>query len=236
MNSRHRDFQSRALVRGLEPDPWDWYRFRPRGSVRPVERSRTTPLPSMPFARLRFAFTSCQHWERGYFTAPPAHAGRRAEPPRPPRRLHLRDRVQGRRGTAQRGSRATMTLEEYRVRHALSKLDPDLQRAHAAYPWEVTLNDPGLFVVGIPSPRAKSPRRWLDPCVARLRAKVAALKTRVRTRIRFPFITHDNPSQAIPTVPGSSETRIAAPDMRICAFGGAGGWRAWRESNPRPTA
>src|SRR4029453_18235066 len=76
LNSRHRDFQSGAVWRGVEPAHWDWYRFRPRGSVRPVERSRTTPLPGMPFARLRFAFTLCQHWERGYFTPLQATPGR----------------------------------------------------------------------------------------------------------------------------------------------------------------
>lgn len=33
------------------------------------------------------------------------------------------------------------TREEYRARHALYKLDPDLQRAHATYPWVVTGDD-----------------------------------------------------------------------------------------------
>jgi hypothetical protein len=93
-----------------------------------------------------------------------------------------------------------------------------------------------LRVVGISS---HAPGRFdagVGPCAAPLRGKVATLKTGVRTRIRFPLTPHDNPSQAIPTVRGSSETRMAAPDIRIYAFGEACGWRAWRDSNPRPTA
>ena len=34
-----------------------------------------------------------------------------------------------------------MTLDEYRVRYASYKLDPDLQAAHAAAPWVVKLDD-----------------------------------------------------------------------------------------------
>jgi phosphodiesterase/alkaline phosphatase D-like protein len=34
-----------------------------------------------------------------------------------------------------------ITLADYRNRHALYKLDPDLQAAHAAYAWVVTWDD-----------------------------------------------------------------------------------------------
>jgi PhoD-like phosphatase len=43
-----------------------------------------------------------------------------------------------------------MTLEEYRARHALSKLDPDLQRVRGL-PVGGHLERPGLRVAGIPS-------------------------------------------------------------------------------------
>src|SRR5204863_9897643 len=33
------------------------------------------------------------------------------------------------------------TLDDYRIRHALYKGDPDLQAAHAAYPWVLTWED-----------------------------------------------------------------------------------------------
>jgi alkaline phosphatase D len=35
----------------------------------------------------------------------------------------------------------TMTLADYRLRHALYKTDPDLQAAHATFPWVVTWDD-----------------------------------------------------------------------------------------------
>jgi alkaline phosphatase D len=34
-----------------------------------------------------------------------------------------------------------LTLEEYRNRHALYKTDPNLQAAHAAFPWTFTWDD-----------------------------------------------------------------------------------------------
>ena len=127
-------------LRNLEPDRWYWYRFRARGSMSPVGRSRTTPLPGAPFARLRFAFASCQHWEQGYFSAYRAMLDDQLDC-----LVHLGDYIYEAASWADEVRRhegpEPMTLEEYRARHALYKLDPDLQRAHAAYPWVVTWDD-----------------------------------------------------------------------------------------------
>jgi alkaline phosphatase D len=127
-------------LRDLEPDRWYWYRFRARGLVSPIGRSRTTPLAGAPFARLRFAFASCQHWEQGYFTAYRAMLDDGLDCV-----VHLGDYIYEGASWADEVRRhegpEPTTLEEYRARHALYKLDPDLQRAHAAYPWVVTWDD-----------------------------------------------------------------------------------------------
>jgi alkaline phosphatase D len=127
-------------LRGLEPDRWYWYRFRARGTASPIGRSRTTPAPGAPVGRLRFAFASCQHWEQGYFTAYRAMLDDGLDVV-----VHLGDYIYETASWAEtvrshEGPEPT-TLAAYRARHALYKLDPDLQRAHAAYPWVVTWDD-----------------------------------------------------------------------------------------------
>ena len=87
---------------------------------------------------------------------------------------------------------------------------------------------------------------WLGPARAsrglrgaradRRHEPVAQQTTKVRTRVQFPLTPCDNPSRAIPTVHPALGARIPAPDLTICTFGGAWRLRAWRESNPRPTA
>jgi alkaline phosphatase D len=127
-------------LRGLEPHRWYWYRFRARGAASPIGRSRTTPVPGTPFARLRFAFASCQHWEQGYFTAYRSMLDDGLDFV-----VHLGDYIYEGSSWADEVRRhegpEPTTLEEYRARHALYKMDPDLQRAHATYPWVVTWDD-----------------------------------------------------------------------------------------------
>ncbi len=127
-------------LRGLEPDRWYWYRFRARGTVSPAGRSRTIPARGASLVRLRFAFASCQHWEQGYFTAYRAMLDDGLD-----LLVHLGDYIYETPSGADQVRRheapEPVTLEDYRARHALYKLDPDLQRAHAAYPWLVTWDD-----------------------------------------------------------------------------------------------
>ncbi len=51
---------------GLEPDQEYYYRFRYRGEVSPVGRTRTAPAPGTNLRRLDFAFVSSQAWQDGY--------------------------------------------------------------------------------------------------------------------------------------------------------------------------
>jgi alkaline phosphatase D len=127
-------------LRNLEPDRWYWYRFRVGLATSPVGRTRTAPVPGAPLGRLRFAFASCQHYEQGYFSAYRHMLGDDLD-----LLLHLGDYIYESPSWGDEVRRhegpEPATLEEYRNRHALYKLDPDLQAAHAAYPWAVTWDD-----------------------------------------------------------------------------------------------
>jgi alkaline phosphatase D len=132
-----------AEVDGLRPGAWYWYRFDVGGEASPVGRTRTAPPPNATPDRYRFAFVSCQHYENGYYTAYEhlshedvelvAHLGDYIyEYPTDPAVQNVARRHQ---------PWETSTLEQYRNRYALYKLDPRLQAAHAAFPWMVTWDD-----------------------------------------------------------------------------------------------
>ena len=127
-------------IRGLEPARWYWYRFRAQGAASPTGRTRTSPPAGAPVDRFRFAFASCQHWEQGHFTAYRHMLADDLDLV-----IHLGDYVYENPSWADQVRRhdgpAPTTLAGYRDRHALYKLDPDLQAAHAAYPWVVTWDD-----------------------------------------------------------------------------------------------
>jgi alkaline phosphatase D len=127
-------------VEGLEPDRWYWYQFRSGAASSDVGRTRTAPAAGAHLDRLHFAFASCQNWEQGYFTAYRHMAAEDLDLV-----VHLGDYIYE--GAAQRNrprshlSNEPISLDEYRARHALYKTDPDLQAAHAAFPWIVTWDD-----------------------------------------------------------------------------------------------
>lgn len=128
-------------VTGLSPGREYFYRFTSGDAMSPVGRTRTAPAVDAEVARLRVALASCQHYEYGHYAVhreiaardldcvlfvgdyiyesnlSPLLAVRRHEGP-PPR-----------------------SLDDYRRRHALYKLDADLRAAHAAHPWILTWDD-----------------------------------------------------------------------------------------------
>ena len=126
-------------VDGLAPDRWYWYRFASGDAVSAVGRTRTMPARGVMPERLRLAFASCQHYEYGFYTAHRHMAQEDVDliaflgdyiyestvPNRP----------------RQHGAPPPRTLEEYRARYALYKLDKDLQAAHLVAPWIVTWDD-----------------------------------------------------------------------------------------------
>lgn len=129
-----------AEVQGLEPDRWYWYRFHAGAASSPVGRTRTAPAAGAAVSRLRFAFASCQQYEQGWYTAHRHMAGEDLDLV-----AFLGDYIYesswGREHVRKHDAGEPYTLEEYRARYALYKSDPDLQQAHAAFPWIVTWDD-----------------------------------------------------------------------------------------------
>jgi alkaline phosphatase D len=122
-------------VDGLEPDRWYWYRFVAAGEESPIGRTRTLPRTGAAVGQLRFAFASCQNYENGYFTALRHMAAEDIDLV-----IHIGDYIYDSNwgGVRSHGTKVKpTTLEEFRTRHTLYRLDPDLQAAHLAFPWLV---------------------------------------------------------------------------------------------------
>ncbi|WP_426568278.1 alkaline phosphatase D family protein [Streptomyces canus] len=136
-------------VDGLEPDRAYYYRFRTGGWISETGRTRTAPAPASAVASLSFAAVSCQAYHDGYYTAHRHLAQDDVDVV-----FHLGDYLYeyavnsagGARNYTDRVlpdvfDRETVTLEEYRLRYALYKSDPDLRAAHAAHPFVVAWDD-----------------------------------------------------------------------------------------------
>jgi len=131
-------------VRGLRPWRHYWYRFRVDGKLSPVGRTRTAPPADAIVPELSLAFASCQAWWEGWYTAYADMAKRDHDVV-----FFLGDYIyefgidRGIRPNSNEPwmTQQTVTLDEYRVRYASYKMDPDLQAAHATAPWVVTLDD-----------------------------------------------------------------------------------------------
>jgi alkaline phosphatase D len=130
-----------AIANGLNPDADYFYRFRAQGHVSPVGRTRTAPAAGTNGRDLVMAFTSCAHYEEGYYTA-----YRRMAEDNPGLILFLGDYIYEYPATSGRtrlhlGATEITTLADYRRRYAQYKSDPDLQAAHAVAPWIVVPDD-----------------------------------------------------------------------------------------------
>ena len=132
---------------GLQPGATYFYRFMAGDAVSPTGRTKTAPPAGAAVDRLRFAYASCQHYEDGFFSAYRHMADEDLDLV-----AHLGDYIyEG--GTATKEDIAAgeavrlhngdeiFTLTDYRNRYGLYRSDPDLQLAHAAFPWIVTWDD-----------------------------------------------------------------------------------------------
>lgn len=136
-------------VEGLQPATRYFYRFRCAGETSFVGRVATLPRPDAMPKSVRFAAVGCQHLEQGWYTAYrdaarqpldfmfhygdyiyEGHATRPQDADRLP-------------GEAVRrySGRNPFSLDDYRVRYAETRLDADLQAAHAACGWYSTYDD-----------------------------------------------------------------------------------------------
>ncbi|HEX4982072.1 MAG TPA: alkaline phosphatase D family protein [Ilumatobacteraceae bacterium] len=132
-------------VTGLEPETVYHYRFRVAGFETPAARTRTFAAPGTTPGRFRFAFSSCQNWEQGYYAA----YRDVVEQGDLDAFVFLGDYIYENASGTPVDPRARTTgqdfecrtVEEYRERYALYKRDPLLQAAHALVPWIITWDD-----------------------------------------------------------------------------------------------
>ncbi|GAA2312491.1 alkaline phosphatase D family protein [Streptomyces kunmingensis] len=133
----------------LAPGRIYYYRFRVGSWISETGRTRTAPAAAGRPSELTLAAVSCQAYHDGYFTAYKHLAEDDVDVV-----FHLGDylyeyavnSVGGNRKYTDRVlpdvfNRETVTLEDYRLRYALYKSDPDLRAAHAAHPFVVTWDD-----------------------------------------------------------------------------------------------
>ena len=150
-------------VDGLDPATDYYYRFSVGEFTSPPGRTRT--LPDGSPGRFGLAVVNCQFLETGSYAA----YRRLVEEPLD-LVVHLGDYIYE--YAALDGPRkpepanALVTLEDFRLRHASYKLDPDLRAAHARFPFVLTWDDhevannyAGDVLVEDPSPAAALERR-----------------------------------------------------------------------------
>ena len=133
----------RVLLRRLPSDSWLYYRFEALGEWSRVGRTRTFPGPRDRADSLRFALASCQDYEDGFYPAwrdiaqqdldfvvhvgDYIYEGAADSTPTAPGRMHNGPEV--------------FSVEDYRNRYALYRLDRDLQEAQARFPLIHTPDD-----------------------------------------------------------------------------------------------
>ena len=129
---------------GLGPGRDYFYRFRVGRAVSDTGRTRTAPAAAA-MTPLTMCFTSCAQFEHGFFTA-----YRRLAEEHPDVVLHLGDYLYEYAPTGYQAPGGnvrdhagpeTLTLANYRQRHAQYRADADLQAAHAVAPWLVVWDD-----------------------------------------------------------------------------------------------
>ncbi|HVH21158.1 MAG TPA: alkaline phosphatase D family protein, partial [Pseudonocardia sp.] len=128
---------------GLPAGTQYFYRFRTGGHLSPAGRTRTTP-PETALTPLTLCVASCAQYEHGFFTA-----YTRLAQEEPDLVLHLGDYIYEEAAGAYgvpggpvrlHPATETVTLADYRLRHAQYRSDADLQAAHAAAPWLVVFD------------------------------------------------------------------------------------------------
>jgi alkaline phosphatase D len=123
----------------LRPGREYWYRFVAGGVASPIGHTRTAPAAGES-GRLKLAVCSCQMYEHGYFNAYRALLEDDLD-----LIVHVGDYIYegswGENPVRSHGAPEAQTLEDYRLRYALYKMDPDLRAAHEACPWIATWDD-----------------------------------------------------------------------------------------------
>ena len=116
-------------VSGLQPGRDYWYRFRVGDAVSTIGHARTAPAAGSTPAQVMFALASCQSLPSSRRYA----AYRAMLNDDLDLVVHVGDYTYERRNDE--------TLADFRTNHARYKLSPDLQAAHAQFPFVVTFDD-----------------------------------------------------------------------------------------------
>ena len=127
---------------GLDPDTEYWYRFSVGDRHSPVARTRTMPAAGETPDSFVLAQVSCQRWDQGEFAA----YRDLAETGAVDLVVHCGDYIYEGPVDPEDAVRPAIeapaiTLDDYRVTHALYKSDAHLRAAHAAAPWVITWDD-----------------------------------------------------------------------------------------------
>lgn len=132
-----------VTVEGLRADRWFFYRFEVGAHRSAVGRARTLPKAGASTDHFVLAVTSCQRYEHGYFAS---HRYLAAEAD-VDLVLFLGDYIyeypdsDEERNLRHDLTPSPRTLDEYRLRHAFYKTDPDLQAGHLRCPWVTIWDD-----------------------------------------------------------------------------------------------
>ena len=129
-----------AEISGLAPATPYWYRFKWGQTESRIGRTRTAPAPGSTDP-LRFAFVSCQNYTNGFYWAYRDLATQDVDVV-----VHLGDYIYEGPGDPANSrlhlpARELFSLEDYRTRHGQYRTDPDLQDAHASFPFVMTWDD-----------------------------------------------------------------------------------------------
>ena len=128
-----------------------YYQFNVCGSdvASPLGRTKTTPAPHDPVAKVGLAVYSCSNYPFGFFNA----YGNPARKDSVDYVLHLGDYIyeyqNGDYGYGQSINRIPLpdrqiyTLYDYRKRHATYRTDADLLLSHGTFPWIPVWDDHG---------------------------------------------------------------------------------------------
>lgn len=139
-----RDYTVKVDVDGLKPDQVYYYRFSASGKTSIIGRTKTTPI-SMKDS-LKFAIVSCANWEFGFFTP----YDKLADRPVLDAVLHLGDYIYeygiGLYGDTALGRinippHEIVSLQDYRTRYSLYRLDKGLRRVHQQHPFITIWDD-----------------------------------------------------------------------------------------------
>lgn len=138
-----RDYTVKIDVDGLKPGKTYFYRFKALDATSPIGRTKTTPVGAVD--SLKLAIVSCSNWEWGFFNAYDKIADRTDVDAV----VHLGDYIyeygQGKYGdTTIRKNlppHEIVTLQDYRTRHSLYRLDNGLRRLSQQHPFIAIWDD-----------------------------------------------------------------------------------------------